>query len=305
MGNTLHSPSPPQLSLCPYLKPPTWGRAPLGSMTQPFMPPTRGPQVLCTCRGLGQPCGGRRPRSHAERDGHHVGPDLRPEIQPRDPSLPASRGPLLSQRALKTGRGTKAWGLTPTPYAGGEELGPKEDLVPAGRMAPDPGGRGGQELIRPHSPPPFLPPLEPKAEGSPSGEGLGRQRVGPRSSPALGPLRPVGVSEGTSAVGRWLNVLMQVTVVTGVLSERRPGMQHLRMKTLLRWHPSEGSASPPAGQGREEEMMAQKAKGRVRRDAAGSAFPGAGPSPRSLAVLSLLVLSLVERPHLRAGLAQS
>ena len=54
MGNTLHSPSPQQLSLCPYLKPPNLGRGHLGPGPHPFKFP-QGLRVLSIFRDLGWP----------------------------------------------------------------------------------------------------------------------------------------------------------------------------------------------------------------------------------------------------------
>lgn len=66
MGNTLHSPSPQQLSLCPYLKLPNPGRDHLGPGPHPFKFP-EGLRVLSIFRDLRQPDMGCSPRIHAGR----------------------------------------------------------------------------------------------------------------------------------------------------------------------------------------------------------------------------------------------
>lgn len=66
MGNTLHSPSPQQLSLCPYLKLSNPGRDHLGPGLHPFKFP-QGLGVLSIFRDLGQPDMGCSPRTHAGR----------------------------------------------------------------------------------------------------------------------------------------------------------------------------------------------------------------------------------------------
>lgn len=66
MGNTLHSPSPQQLSLCPYLKPPNLGRDHLGPGPHPFKFP-QGLRVLSILRESEWPPMGCSPRIHTER----------------------------------------------------------------------------------------------------------------------------------------------------------------------------------------------------------------------------------------------